>query len=120
VRQTYILIDAPELPDKPEISTRQIAINLAVFLLVGIVLSSVAIVGSALLDRTFRFPFDVTQNLELPVLAAIPDITPAGRKSLREKFIARSAIREARRAQAGAPERNGNPSQSEGQLAKSS
>ncbi len=120
VRQTYILIDAPELPDKPEISTRQIAMNLAAFVLVGIVLSGVAVVGSALLDRTYRFPFDVAQSLELPVLAAIPDITLARKKSLRERLSSRSANREARRAQAGAADRNGNPAQSEGQLAKSS
>ena len=74
VRQTYFVIDAPKLPDKPEISTSDALVGPIILVVVGIILSIVAIVGSALIDRSFRFPIDVRHGIDLPVLAQVPDI----------------------------------------------
>lgn len=74
-RQSYTIIDAPLLPEKPEVSRRQLAIQAGIFLLVGVILSIAAIAGNMILDRTFRFPIDVYYGTHLPVLAMIPDTT---------------------------------------------
>jgi capsular polysaccharide biosynthesis protein len=75
VRQDYLLIDAPALPIKPETSLRQRLMGPAIFVVVGIILTIVCIIGGALLDRSFRFPLDVLTSLDLPVLALVPDIS---------------------------------------------
>jgi hypothetical protein len=74
-RQTYLLIDAPRLPETPATSIRQTAINFGIFLAAGVVLSLSAIVGAALLDRSFRLPIDVEHRLDLPVWGIVPDIS---------------------------------------------
>lgn len=74
-RQTYLLIDAPRLPIEPSTSLKQLAINAAIFIAAGLVLSAGAIVGAAVLDSSFRFPIDIEQRLRLPVLATLPDTT---------------------------------------------
>ena len=76
VRQTYLVIDAPTIPEKPEVSLKELAIRLGAFIAVGVLVSAGAVAGGAILDRSFRFPYDVTQHLELPVLAVIPDTSP--------------------------------------------
>jgi hypothetical protein len=76
VRQTYFLIDAPRVPEEPEFSLRKILINIAAFIVAGVFMSSAAILGDVFLDRSFRFPIDVTNRLELPVIAMVPDVTP--------------------------------------------
>lgn len=73
-RSTYVMIDAPQPPLKPEISRRQLALKYGVFIVVGFILSLTAIAGAALLDRSIRFPNDVTNSLILPVLAVVPDV----------------------------------------------
>jgi capsular polysaccharide biosynthesis protein len=75
VRQDYLLIDAPTLPINPETSLRQRLIGPLIFVIVGIILTIVCVVGGALLDRSFRFPLDVLTSLDLPVLALVPDIS---------------------------------------------
>lgn len=80
VRQTYLVIDAPTIPQNPELSLRELALKLGAFLAVGVLVSAGAVAGGAVLDRSFRFPQDVTQRLEIPVLAIITDITPAREK----------------------------------------
>ncbi len=74
-RQSYTIIDAPLLPERPEVSRRELAIQAGIFLLVGVILSIAAIAGNMILDRTFRFPIDVYYGTHLPVLAMIPDTT---------------------------------------------
>ena len=71
-RQTYLVIDQPELPREPEISLRSLVQNVAIFVAVGIFLSALGIGGGALLDRSYRFPIDVRNSLSLPVLAMVP------------------------------------------------
>jgi hypothetical protein len=78
VRQSYYVLDAPRLPSEPEISKRKIAQNFLVFLGAGLVLSIISIVGSALMDRSCRFPLDAQMGLGLPVLGVVP---PAAKKS---------------------------------------
>jgi len=75
VRQNYLVIDAPTMPLKPETTLRGKVTNAALFFVVGILFSLVGIVGGMLLDRSFRFPLDVHNSLDLPVLAVIPDVT---------------------------------------------
>jgi uncharacterized protein involved in exopolysaccharide biosynthesis len=76
VRQTYLLIDAPNIPEEPEYSLKKIVFNMGAFVAAGVFLSAAAIFGGVILDRSFRFPIDVTQRLELPVLAMIPGEKP--------------------------------------------
>jgi uncharacterized protein (TIGR02284 family) len=72
VRQSLVVIDAPRLPEEPERSLKQTAVELLIFLGAGIVLSGIALAGGTLLDRSFRFPLDVRHHLELPVLTLVP------------------------------------------------
>jgi len=81
VRQSYLVIDAPTVPQEPEVSLKELAVKIAAFLAVGVFISAAGILGGAILDRSFRFPIDVQQRLELPVLAIIPDFTPVKQKS---------------------------------------
>jgi uncharacterized protein involved in exopolysaccharide biosynthesis len=75
VRQDYLLIDAPTVPTKPETSLKERATGPAIFVIVGLMLTIGGIIGGALLDRTIRFPVDVLANLNLPVLALVPDVS---------------------------------------------
>lgn len=72
-RQSYTIIDAPQVPDKPEVSKKELAIQFVVFVAVGMILSLAAIAGSLLLDRSANIPLDVQYGLNLPVLAVVPD-----------------------------------------------
>ena len=74
VYQSYVVVDSPVISNSPEISLKQIALEAAVFLLAGFLLSLIAIAGGALLDRSLRFPIDVWHGLHLPVLASVPDM----------------------------------------------
>ncbi|MEZ4867887.1 MAG: hypothetical protein R3C14_41555 [Caldilineaceae bacterium] len=73
VRQSFSVIDAPVRPLSPERSKKEMALTLAIFLVAGIMISAIGIVGGALLDTSFRFPIDVQQGLRLPVLALITE-----------------------------------------------
>ena len=79
VHQTYVLLDAPLMPDRPELSKRAIAMQAAIFLSAGILLSIMGVGGSLVLDRSIRFPVDVEKHFSLPVLSVIPDFS-LGRK----------------------------------------
>jgi uncharacterized protein involved in exopolysaccharide biosynthesis len=75
-RQSYFLIDAPAIPTAPETSLRKTAVNMVIFVVAGVMLSIVAIIGGMLLDRSFRLPVDVQYGLGLPVLALLPESGP--------------------------------------------
>jgi hypothetical protein len=75
VRQSYILIDVPTIPEKPELSTKDLLLALGIFLFVGFFFSLLGIVGGALLDRSFHYPLDVWHGVNLPVLTMVPDMT---------------------------------------------
>jgi uncharacterized protein involved in exopolysaccharide biosynthesis len=78
VRQSYILIDVPTTPEKPELSTKDLALTLGIFLIMGLFFSLLGIVGGALLDRSFHFPLDVWHGVNLPVLTMVPDTADNG------------------------------------------
>jgi hypothetical protein len=71
-KQTYMVIDQPQVPQEAKLSTKTVATSIVIFLVVGIFLSVVGIAGGALLDRSLRFPIDVRHGLSLPVLAMVP------------------------------------------------
>lgn len=71
VRQSYFVVDAPSRPLAPEHSKQDLFLTLVLFLVVGFVLSCLAIIGGALLDDSLRFPIDVVHGLNLPVLTMI-------------------------------------------------
>jgi hypothetical protein len=75
-KQTYMVIDQPQMPQDAKVSTKAIATSLAIFLVVGLFLSVAGIAGGALLDRSLRFPIDVRHGLSLPVLAMVPVAKP--------------------------------------------
>ena len=72
VRQTYFVIDTPTLPDATDVSKREMAMTLIMFMVVGGMISLTGVIGAALLDRSLRFPIDVRHGLSLPVLGMIP------------------------------------------------
>lgn len=72
IRQTYLTIDQPSVPVEPQTGLRDMAIQAAMFLAVGGILSLLCIVGGAVLDRSFRFPIDVQHAVALPTLAQVP------------------------------------------------
>ncbi len=74
VHQTYIFMDAPFIPEEPQATLRDAAVQIVMFTVVGIILSFIGIVAGMLLDRSFRFPIDVQYGIHLPVIASIPDI----------------------------------------------
>ncbi|NLG71821.1 MAG: lipopolysaccharide biosynthesis protein [Chloroflexi bacterium] len=93
--QSYVLIDAPKVPMKPDRSKKKLAMTLGIFVASGGLLSLIAVAGGALLDRTFRFPLDVQNWTGLPVLAVVPDLSqPARRRFWRRKRPDKQAARE--------------------------
>jgi hypothetical protein len=89
--QTYIVVDQPVLPEKPEISRKDLAIELAIFVAVGVILSGIGIGGGALLDRSFLFPVDVVNLTGLPVLASVPYVKMTSDTKQRKKKAADDA-----------------------------
>jgi uncharacterized protein involved in exopolysaccharide biosynthesis len=77
IQQSYFLIDAPKVPTSAEVSRKSQVVTAAIFVIIGVIISGIAIVGNALLDRSFRVPLDINQILNLPVLAAVPDVNKA-------------------------------------------
>lgn len=75
-KQTYMVIDQPEIPQVAEVSTTTMVTNLVIFVVVGVFLTAAGIAGGALLDRSLRFPIDVRHGLSLPVLAMVPIAKP--------------------------------------------
>jgi len=92
VRQSHFLIDAPSLPEEPTASLRDKVVDIGIFMAVGVTLSIAGIVGGALLDRSFRFPVDVQNRLDLPVLAMIPDTSE--KRGLLRRILRRERHRE--------------------------
>src|SRR5579859_3212759 len=83
-RQSLYVVDAPTIPDQPATSLKQTALQSSLFVVVGLLLTIVAVVGGAILDRGFLLPLDVTLQLDLPVLATVPDATQRRRRFARQ------------------------------------
>ncbi len=84
-RQRYFMIDAPQLPDEPETSLTDTVVMVMVFVALGGVLAIVGVVGGALIDRSLRFPIDVYNGLNLPVLANVPNVREPKRRWYRRR-----------------------------------
>ncbi len=94
-RQRFIVIDAPAFPTEPEGWHRRIALQVLVFVGAGVALSLGAIAGAAIIDRSFRFPIDVTNRLDLPVLSTVPDATVRYKwYQIRKRLAARKQAKE--------------------------
>jgi capsular polysaccharide biosynthesis protein len=74
VRQTYLIIDAPKQPTQRVNGLRTLLMSNLLFLVIGIILSVVGVIGSAVLDGSLRFPVESTLALHLPVIAMIPKV----------------------------------------------
>lgn len=72
VRQKFLMVDRPIVPEQPELSIKRLAINMAIFGIVGVVLGVMGLAGGALLDQSYHFPLDAQYGLSLPVLATLP------------------------------------------------
>ena len=72
LRQTYLTIDTPKEPNMPTNGISKRLQNNMLFLLVGIALSILGVVGAAIIDPSLRFPIDVRNRLFLPTLAMPP------------------------------------------------
>ena len=75
-RQTYVIIDAPYVPEASTTTLTSRLVSIIAFGIIGGVLSIIGIAVGAVLDRSFRFPVDVHQALNLPVLTAVPNTAP--------------------------------------------
>ena len=73
-RQSYLIVDSPEIPIEEEGGLRRQVIIAAVFIGLGLMLSMVAIVGNTLLDRSIRFPIETPSSLGLPVLSSVSKV----------------------------------------------
>lgn len=91
IKQSYFLVDAPKVPTAPEVSLKTLAVSAMIFVIVGVIISGVGIVVSALLDRSFRVPLDVYQILDLPVLATVPDVSKVLAQTEKEKVDKKEA-----------------------------
>lgn len=83
-RQTYLVIDTPVPPPKPETAKKDLIMKVVMFFAVGVILCVMGVLGAALLDGSFRFPIDVRHGVDLPVLALLPDVSPRGKKARRK------------------------------------
>jgi capsular polysaccharide biosynthesis protein len=83
-RQTYVVIDSPQVPEN-RIQWRRLALNFTIFLGAGVALSAMAIVIGTLFDRSLRFPIDVSHSLGLPLLALVPAVPPASRRLIADE-----------------------------------
>lgn len=81
-RQTYTIIDIPQIPMEHSRSTTAMVIDIAIFVVVGIAMGAAIIIMNAVFDHTFRFALDVRKTLNLPVLAVVP----TGKLSWRERL----------------------------------
>jgi hypothetical protein len=83
-RQTYLVIDTPAQPLKPETAKKDLIMKVVMFAVVGVILGVIGVIGAALLDGSFRFPIDVRHGVDLPVLALVPDVSSPGKKPKRK------------------------------------
>lgn len=71
----YLVIDHPRKPDEDQTTKKGQAITLLLFMIIGVIMGMVGVFGGAFLDRTFRYPIDIRESLELPVLGVVPSGT---------------------------------------------
>jgi uncharacterized protein involved in exopolysaccharide biosynthesis len=67
------LVDEPTFPLAPEPRLRKAVMTFAVFIVLGLIISTALVVLVAALDRTIRVPNDVEAKFGLDVLAVVPE-----------------------------------------------
>ena len=67
------MLDEPEPPLAPRAGSKNAAMTMIVFGVLGTILSLASVVVSATLDRTIRVPNDITGRFGVDVLAVVPD-----------------------------------------------
>jgi len=72
IDQRLQVLDPAELPIAPEPTRMKQIIDVAIFVLLGLIIVAVALVMSALLDRAVRSADDITEASGLEVVATIP------------------------------------------------
>ncbi|MBX3013804.1 MAG: hypothetical protein KF832_19940 [Caldilineaceae bacterium] len=72
VRQSYSMVDAPMRPLLPERALKTLLLTFMIFMIGGFILTAVGVATGALLDQSFRFPVEVSNTLDLPILATVP------------------------------------------------
>jgi uncharacterized protein involved in exopolysaccharide biosynthesis len=77
IPQQYRTIDAPEQPLAPEPRRKQDIMTLAIFTILGLLVSGAALVVGTLMDRSVRFSDEIEAHLDVPVIATIPDSAAA-------------------------------------------
>ena len=65
-------LDEPALPLAPEAGLKNLVLTVAVFVVLGSILSATLIVLAAIFDRSIRTPHDIEVNFGLDVLAVVP------------------------------------------------
>lgn len=73
VDQRVQVVDKASLPVAPEGRLKKAALTLALYTVIGLLLSLGSVVVAAMLDRTIRVPDDVTAKFGLDVLAVVPN-----------------------------------------------
>lgn len=89
VDQTYVLVDSPRFPSAAAVSWLQQLAVLLMFVIVGVILSILMTVGTAVLDSSFRFPITVRLAVGLPVLGMVSQgevLTPGAAFELEKAF----------------------------------
>ena len=81
LKNTYITLDSPHIPQGGVTSRTSKAIMSLLFVVVGVMLSGAAAVLSAMTDHSFYLPEDVRQRLDLPVLAIFPQSAAGAQKT---------------------------------------
>ena len=73
VNQRVQVLDEPEAPLAPEGRLKKAVLTVAVFGVLGVLLSLASVVLAAGLDRTIRVPNDITARFGVDVLAVVPN-----------------------------------------------
>ena len=89
IDQTYVLVDSPRYPSKAAVSLLQQVAVFFMFMMVGLILSIVITVGTAVFDASFRFPVTVRVAIGLPVLGSVAQgeiLTPSAAFALEKAY----------------------------------
>ena len=73
VSQRLDVVDEPVKPLAPEPHRKKDALTLAMFMILGALVSGAALVVGTMLDRTVRYAEEIESHLDVPVLAMVPN-----------------------------------------------
>jgi uncharacterized protein involved in exopolysaccharide biosynthesis len=85
INQRLEVVDTPLLPTAPLARMKAAVFGFATFLIIGVILTSAAVVVGAMLDHSVRFPSDVRERLGVRVLAVVPEGSRGSQKAKQPK-----------------------------------